>query len=59
MWTRNQPPLNEEEFEEWFQNTDLGGLIPTEGGIVVPVFLERKRPNPCQDDSDVPLEKTC
>lgn len=28
-------PLNEEEFEDWFQNTDLGELIPQEGGIVI------------------------
>ena len=28
-------PLTEEEFEEWFQNTDLGELIPQEGGIVI------------------------
>lgn len=38
----NQTPLTEEEFEEWFQNTDLGELIPKSGGIVVPGFLEGK-----------------
>jgi hypothetical protein len=42
----NKTPLNEEEFEDWFQNTDLGVLIPTEGGIVVPGLLERKAGRP-------------